>query len=175
LLAKAGLPQGFEIELWALPISRSYNPDGRKLSEMVQADWSKIGVKAKIVTYEWGEYIKRASAGEHQAITLGWSSDNGDPDNMLTPLLACGSSAFGLSRWCDRNFEALLEKGRHETDPSKRASIYRETSRILQREVPILPISYGIVSQPMRKEVEGYHVTPLSRTYLHGVELGSRH
>jgi len=175
LLAKAGLPQGFEIELWALPISRNYLPDGRKFSEMIQADWAKIGVKAKIVTYEWGEYIKRAAAGEHQAITLGWSSDNGDPDNLLTPLLSCSSRDFALSHWCDRNFEALLEKGRQENDPAKRSNIYREISRILQREIPILPISYGIITQPMRKEVEGYQVTPLTRTFLHGVELKSQH
>lgn len=34
---------------------------------MVQADWAKIGVQAKIVTYEWGEYLKRAKAGEHRS------------------------------------------------------------------------------------------------------------
>lgn len=171
LLAKAGVAPGTEITLWAMPIARSYNPDGRKFAELVQADWAKVGIKAKIVSYEWGEYIKRASAGEHQAISLGWSSDNGDPDNLLTPLLACASGAFGLSRWCDKNFDTLLEKGRHETDPVKRAAVYRELARIVQKELPLLPISYGIVTQPMRKEVSGYQVTPLSRTFLHGVEL----
>lgn len=175
LLAKAGYPQGFEIELWAMPISRNYNPDARKFSEMVQADWAKIGVRTRIVSYEWGEYIKRASAGEHQAITLGWLSDNGDPENLLTPLLACASRGLGLSRWCNPRFDALLERGREEMDLSRRAAIYREIQQLLQREVPILPISYGIVSQPMRKEVEGYHVTALNRTYLQGVELRSSH
>jgi dipeptide transport system substrate-binding protein len=37
---------------------------------MIQSDWAKIGVKAKIVTYEWGEYLKRAKAGEHQTVMI---------------------------------------------------------------------------------------------------------
>ena len=28
------------------------------MAEMLQNDWAKIGIKAKILTYEWGEYIK---------------------------------------------------------------------------------------------------------------------
>lgn len=53
------------------------------MAEMVQADWEKIGVKTKIVSYEWGEYLKRAKSGEHQAVMMGWTGDNGDPDNFL--------------------------------------------------------------------------------------------
>jgi ABC-type transport system substrate-binding protein len=31
-----------------------------RIAEMMQADLAKIGVTAKLVTYEWGEYRKRA-------------------------------------------------------------------------------------------------------------------
>lgn len=175
LLEKAGIPPGFEIELWAMPIARSYNPDGRKFAEMIQADWAKIGIKAKIVTYEWGDYIRRAQAGEHQVISLGWSSDNGDPDNLLTPLLSCAVQEHSLSRWCHAGFEALLEKGRYEQDAKKRAAIYRELEGVLAAELPILPVSHGVFAQPMRREVEGFRVTPLGRTFLHGVSLAAPH
>ena len=66
LLAQAGFPNGFEVELWYLPVTRPYNPDGKRMAEMIQADWEKIGVKAKLVTFEWAEYRKRAKGGEHQ-------------------------------------------------------------------------------------------------------------
>lgn len=33
------------------------------MAEMVQADWAKIGVQAKIVTYEWGEYLEACQSG----------------------------------------------------------------------------------------------------------------
>ena len=64
LLAKAGYPDGFEVDLWYLPVTRPYNPDGKRMAELIQADWAKIGVKAKLVTYEWAEYRKRSKTGE---------------------------------------------------------------------------------------------------------------
>ncbi|MEP7085660.1 MAG: ABC transporter substrate-binding protein, partial [Betaproteobacteria bacterium] len=89
LLAQAGYPNGFEVDLWYLPVTRPYNPDGKRMAEMVQADWEKIGVKAKLVTYEWAEYRKRSKTGEQTVMMLGWSGDNGDPDNFFVPLLGC--------------------------------------------------------------------------------------
>ncbi len=38
LMAEAGYPQGFESELWYMPVSRAYNPDGRRIAEMIQTD-----------------------------------------------------------------------------------------------------------------------------------------
>ena len=43
-----------------MPVQRPYNPNARRMAEMIQADWAKIGVKAKIVSYEWGEYLQAA-------------------------------------------------------------------------------------------------------------------
>ena len=48
LLAKAGFPNGTEVELWYLPVTRPYNPDGKRMAELIQADWDKVGIKAKI-------------------------------------------------------------------------------------------------------------------------------
>ncbi|MCI2166258.1 MAG: ABC transporter substrate-binding protein, partial [Ewingella americana] len=83
LLKESGHADGFTIDLWAMPVQRPYNPNARRMAEMIQADWAKVGVKANIVTYEWGEYLKRAKAGEHQAVMMGWTGDNGDPDNFF--------------------------------------------------------------------------------------------
>jgi ABC-type transport system substrate-binding protein len=33
LLAKAGFPNGTEVELWYLPVTRPYNPDGKRMAE----------------------------------------------------------------------------------------------------------------------------------------------
>ncbi len=92
LLKEAGMPDGFSIDLWAMPVQRPYNPNARRMAEMVQADWAKIGVKAKIVTFEWGEYLKRAKAGEHQTVMMGWTGDNGDPDNFFATLFSCAAA-----------------------------------------------------------------------------------
>ena len=54
LLAQAGFPNGFEVDLWYLPVTRPYNPDGKRMAEMIQADWAKVGVKATLIDVRVG-------------------------------------------------------------------------------------------------------------------------
>lgn len=88
MLKEAGTEKGFSIDLWAMPVQRPYNPNARRMAEMIQADWAKVGVQAKIVTYEWGEYLKRAKDGEHQTVMMGWTGDNGDRITSSPPCSA---------------------------------------------------------------------------------------
>lgn len=62
LLEQAGISH-LSTDLWAMPVQRPYNPNARRMAELIQADWAKVGVDAEIVSYEWGEYLKRARAG----------------------------------------------------------------------------------------------------------------
>ena len=83
MLAAAGVKTPLDIDLWYMPVSRPYNPNGKRIGEMMQADLAKVGVNAKLVTYEWGEYRKRLAAGEETTGQYGWTGDNGDPDNFF--------------------------------------------------------------------------------------------
>ena len=107
LLAEAGV-KGLKTNIWAMPVQRPYNPNARRMAELIQADWAKIGVESEIVTYEWGEYRKRIRAGEHDTALLGWTGDNGDPDNFMFVLLGCEAAKANVARWCNTRFESLL-------------------------------------------------------------------
>ncbi|WP_035055661.1 ABC transporter substrate-binding protein [Andreprevotia chitinilytica] len=172
LLAKAGFPNGFEITLWAMPVQRMYNPNAKVMAEMIQSDWAKIGVKAKITTYEWGEYLKRAKAGEHDALLIGWNGDNGDPDNWLGVNLGC--SAVGgnnYSRWCDKSFDELILKARSTPSQAERTKLYEKAQVIFKKEVPFTPIAHSTWYQPMSKDVQGFKISPFGLTPFYGVGL----
>ncbi|TDN61510.1 ABC transporter substrate-binding protein [Paraburkholderia sp. BL10I2N1] len=172
LLTKAGLPDGFELTLWAMPVQRPYNPNARLMAEMIQADWEKIGVKAKIVTYEWGEYIKRAHAGEHDAMLIGWTGDNGDPDNWLGVLLGCSAvNGSNFSKWCYKPFDDLIRKGRQTTDTAERTKYYTEAQEIFKQQVPFTPIAHSTVYQPLRKDITGFRIDPFGPTQFWYVGL----
>ena len=83
MLVAAGVKTPLDIDLWYMPVSRPYNPNGKRIGEMMQADLAKIGVNAKLQTYEWGEYRKRMANGEPITGQYGWTGDNGDPDNFF--------------------------------------------------------------------------------------------
>ena len=155
LLAAAGFPNGFEIDLWALPISRPTNPNGQLMAQMIQADWAQIGVKARIVTYEWGEYLKRANNGEHHIYMSGWSSDVASADDFLSPNLTCASSRNGI-KFCNKEFDALLDTARAEVIDSKRLALFEQAQIIFKRERPWIPMAHSSVYIPVRKDVHGF-------------------
>jgi dipeptide transport system substrate-binding protein len=172
LLAKAGHANGLEITLWAMPVQRPYNPNARLMAEMIQADWAKIGVKAKIVTYEWGEYIKRAHAGEHDAMLIGWTGDNGDPDNWLGTLLGCDAvKGSNFSKWCYPPFEKRVQEGRTTVDQAKRTKDYEDAQRIFAEQLPFSPIAHSTVYQPTTKNVIDMKIDPLGYARFDGVSM----
>jgi dipeptide transport system substrate-binding protein len=172
LLAKAGFPNGFDLTLWAMPVQRPYNPNARLMAEMIQSDWAKIGVKAKIVTYEWGEYIKRAHAGEHDAMLIGWTGDNGDPDNWLGTLLGCEAiNGNNFSKWCYKPFDDLVHKGRITADQGERTKYYEEAQQIFADQLPFSPIAHSTVYQPTTKNVTDMKIDPLGYSRFDGVSM----
>jgi dipeptide transport system substrate-binding protein len=175
LLAEAGFPNGFETDLWAMPVQRPYNPNARRMAEMVQADWAKIGVKARIVTYEWGEYLRRTKEGEHQALLMGWTGDNGDPDNFLHVLLGCdGVGSANRARWCYKPFDDLVLKAAQVADKAERTKLYEQAQVIFKEQAPWITIAHSVTYEPIRKEVQNYKVDPLGRHIFYGVDLATK-
>jgi len=174
LLAEAGLADGFKTDIWAMPVQRPYNPNARKMAEMIQQDLRAIGVEAEIVTYEWGTYLQKSRDGEHDTILLGWTGDNGDPDNFLTPLLSCASARSGNNRaaWCNEEFDALIDEARRIGDHAERERLYRKAQLVFKREAPWLTIAHSVRFQPARREVQGLRIDPFGGIYFSGVRLG---
>jgi peptide/nickel transport system substrate-binding protein/dipeptide transport system substrate-binding protein len=168
LLAEAGFAGGLEIDLWALPISRPTNPNGQLMAQLIQADWAKVGVKARILSYEWGEYLKRANNGEHDVYMSGWSSDVPSADEFLTPNLSCANSRGGI-KFCNAEFDALLDAARAETDVPKRLALFERAQQIFKRERPWITMAHSSVYIPLRRDVKGFTMAANGSVDFEGV------
>jgi dipeptide transport system substrate-binding protein len=175
LLAEAGYPNGLETDLWAMPVQRPYNPNARRIAELMQADLAKIGVKAEIKSFEWGEYRKRAQAGEHQMAQLGWTGDNGDPDNFLHTLLGCASaqsaSGSNIAKWCHKPFDDLVTKAKVTTNQEERAKLYEQAQVIFKEQAPWFTVAHAVQLKPVRKEVVDFKLSPFGRHTFYGVDI----
>ncbi|MGG5291938.1 ABC transporter substrate-binding protein [Pseudomonas shirazensis] len=172
LLKEAGIKEGTEITLWAMPVQRPYNPNAKLMAEMLQADWAKVGIKAKIVSYEWGEYIKRSKGGEQGAMLIGWSGDNGDPDNWLGTLYGCDAvDGNNFSKWCYKPYDDLIKQAKATPDQAKRSELYQQAQHILKEQVPITPIAHSTVYQPMRSTVQDFKISPFGLNSFYGVSV----
>ncbi|CAN7180089.1 ABC transporter substrate-binding protein [Variovorax paradoxus] len=175
LLAQAGFPDGFSTDLWAMPVQRPYNPNAKRIAELMQADLAKINVKAEIKSFEWGEYRKRLQAGEHQMGMLGWTGDNGDPDNFLYTLLGCASaksaSGSNISKFCHQPYEDLVLKAKSATKQAERDALYKKAQVIFKEQAPWFTIAHAVQLKPVRKEVVDFKLSPFGRHTFYGVDI----
>nr|WP_321525209.1 ABC transporter substrate-binding protein [uncultured Cohaesibacter sp.] len=172
LLAEAGVT-GMKTNIWAMPVQRPYNPNARRMAEMIQADWKAVGVDAEIVSYEWGEYLKRSGTGEHETLLMGWTGDNGDPDNFLYVLLGCDAvkSGSNRARWCNKEFDDLLVKAKQTTDIAERTKLYEEAQVVFKREAPWATIAHSVVFMPVSSKVQNYKIDPFGGHIFYGVDI----
>jgi dipeptide transport system substrate-binding protein len=172
LLGSAGI-RNLQMKIWAMPVQRAYNPNARRMAELIQADFAKVGVEAEIVSYEWAEYLKRSKEKNRDgAVLLGWTGGNGDPDSFLAVLLGCdGVSRSNRAQWCNAEFEELIQSAKIVTDKTQRARLYEQAQAIFKREAPWATIAHSVVHLPMSKKVSGYVMDPLGGHWFDNVDI----
>jgi len=173
-LAKAGFPGGEglpEITLWSMPVPRPYNPDGLKIGVAMSADLAKVGIKAKVVSYEWGTYLKRQreQPKDMDLFQLGWTGDNGDPDNFLAVLFDGLASSSIRTQWHNQEYHNLILQGKQTVDQDKRADIYKKTLQLIYDEVPVISIAHSTVIWPTRNKVMDFKLHPTDSVRMKNV------
>lgn len=160
LLAEAGYPNGFETELWYMPVPRPYMPQGKKIAEAIQSDFEKIGVKATLRTEEWATYLDLTGKGEHTMALLGWTGDNGDPDNFLYVLLDKDNAklpdAGNIAFYKNDELHELLIGAQRSSDIAERTKLYEDAQVIIHEDAPWIPLVHSTPPIVGKKNIEGY-------------------
>ncbi|MBL4646975.1 MAG: ABC transporter substrate-binding protein, partial [Rhizobiales bacterium] len=164
---------GLSMEIWAMPVQRPYNPNARRMAEVMQADFGKIGVDVEIISYEWGEYLARSKELDRAgAVLLGWTGDNGDPDNFLAVLLGCDAvGGSNRAQWCNAEFEDLIQKAKITSDVAERTKLYEQAQIVFKREAPWATIAHSVVFMPMSNKVSGFVMDPLGYHRFDDVDI----
>ena len=156
-----------------MPVQRPYNPNARRMAELIQEDLRNIGVSSEIVTYEWAEYLERSKSVDRDgAVLLGWTGDNGDPDNFLAVLLGCDAvGSANRARWCNKEFDDLIMQAKVELDQAERTRLYEEAQVVFKEQAPWATIAHSVVFKPVRKEVQDFRIDPFGGHVFYGVDL----
>jgi peptide/nickel transport system substrate-binding protein len=161
LIADSGVASPITTELWYMPVSRPYYPDPKKVAEAFASDLAAIGIIANLKSVDWTTYRKEAKENKYPLWLLGWTGDNGDPDNFLNvffhPKVVNGQdNPTENGAWSNPAAWALLRKGQSEIDPAKRADLYKQVSKLVQNDVPRIPMFYANPPTAANKKVQGY-------------------
>ncbi|MAD77211.1 MAG: ABC transporter substrate-binding protein [Rheinheimera sp.] len=162
LLAEAGYPNGFTMDIWAMPVQRLYNPNALKMAELMQADLAQIGVKANIVSYEWNSFRQKLGNFEHDSVLIGWAADNPDPDNFFRPLLSCAARDSGSNRanWCDPAFDDIISQALLTANQQQRRALYLAAQQYLHQKQPLVAIAHSQRFQAISSSVTGVSINP---------------
>lgn len=172
LLEEAGLGDGFEMELWAMPVPRPYMPDGQKVAEAIQSDLAEVGITAEIVSYEWATYLEKAANGEADAFLLGWTGDNGDADNFLYVLLDqdnIGSNNY--TYYENQELHDILIEAQTEVDEEVRNELYAEAQEIIHEDAPWVPLAHSTPLLAGGSNVVNFQPHPTGSDKLAEVDL----
>ncbi|MBX6351309.1 MAG: ABC transporter substrate-binding protein [Clostridia bacterium] len=176
LLAQAGYPNGFQTELWAMSNPRPYFPQPEKIAEAIANDLAKVGIDAKIVTFDWDTYLQKTENGEHTMALLGWIGDNGDPDNFLYVLLdkdnAVKGSAGNIAFYKSDELHDLLIRAQRTPDQATRTQLYMQAQEIIHRDAPWVPLVYSEDPVGASAKIHGYVANPVGLEQLNEVTVG---
>lgn len=171
-LEAAGV-KDLSMKVWAMPVARPYMLNARRAAELVQADFAQVGVKVEIVSMEWAEYLAKSKEKDRDgAVMLGWTGDNGDPDNFLHTLLGCDAvGGNNRAQWCNEEFNKLVSDAKKVTDQAERAKLYEQAQVVFKREAPWATLDHSVVVMPMSKKVQGYVMSPFGHHSFSGVDI----
>jgi peptide/nickel transport system substrate-binding protein len=175
LLAKAGYPDGFEVTLHVMPVSRPYMFDPPKIGEAIQSYLAAVGIKVNFYQVDWGTYLQETEAGMHQMCLLGWTGDNGDPDNFMNVLYGLNACSIGTAGnyafYTNEENQELLTKALRTYDLEKRAEYYKKAQELIHEDAGWVFLAHSNQNIVFRKNVDGFVLHPTSRMFFYPVDI----
>ncbi|HUV37283.1 MAG TPA: ABC transporter substrate-binding protein [Patescibacteria group bacterium] len=151
LLAEAGYPDGFEMELW-----QRENPEGGRVLESIQGYLAAVGIRAAIVTREWSAFKKAVEHGAADAFYLDWFADYPDPENFLAPLFHSANRGGGGNRtgYSDAAVDSLITAAGLCRDEGTRWELLAAAEEKIYHDAPWIflwfPTRYELVSPRLK-------------------------
>lgn len=162
-----------KMKIWLVPVVRQHNPNALRMAELLRQDFALVGVDVEIVEYERGEFLRLSRELDRDgAVLMGWTGDNGDPDNFLAVLLSCDAVGnANRAQWCYTPFDDLIQRAKVVTDPVERSRLYEEAQFIFKEQAPWATIAHSLVFKAIRNEVHDFVIDPFGGHIFYGVSL----
>ncbi len=153
LLAEAGYPDGFEVE-----ILTNQRETRKAEATLVQSNLNDIGIDAEVTVMQASQMYAKYREQGHQLIVAGWGNDYADADNLAMAFTSydAGQLAYRCA-WEDEKAIKLAEEGRFEPDPEKREEIYKELTDHWFENGPFAMFYQSVEFWGVRSELKDFY------------------
>ena len=176
LIEEAGYGDGVEVTFYVTE-GGSGMLDPIPMGTAIQADLDKVGIKAKIETYEWNTYLGKVNPcleGKAHLAEMAWMTN--DPDTL--PFLTLRSEAwpdkggFNSGYYANPQVDELLNKARASTDQEERAKLYKEMQTLVQEDAPWVFVASWKQNAVSTSRVKNFQLEPSFFLILKNVSKG---
>ena len=145
----------------SLSIKTSNKPSAVENAKILANQIGKLGIKAKIESYEWGTFFEDIKKGNYQLATMRWVGAT-DPD-IYRIAFHSAEMPPGRNRgfYQNKQLDKLLDKGTSIVSTQKRIDHYRKVQEIIAKDLPIIPLWYNDQINIVSKRVEGFKVSKI--------------
>ena len=158
LMADAGYPNGFEVQL-DCPNNRYIQDE--EICVALAAMWDKIGVKVKVVAQPRVTYFPKLEKFDASMYMLGWGGSVTDAETTLTPVMrnlgAGGIGSYNYGRSTNAKFDDLASRSSVEADPAKRKELILAALTEWKDQVHTIPLHRQVIPWAARSNVTAVH------------------
>lgn len=161
---------GYSLEK-PLTFELRYNTGGghENIALAVKSMWENVlGAEVKLVKEEFGVFIENVkSMAETEIFRLSWTGDYNDAQTFLQ--LFESDNPNNLTGYSNKEVDALLRKGAHETDKEERRTLLQDAEKLALSEFPLIPIYFFVSKHLVRSHICGWQPNLLDYHFSKGL------
>jgi ABC-type transport system substrate-binding protein len=136
-------------------------------AEIYQQQLARVGIKIRLRLLSHQSYLAEVQRrGRAPMGWAGWQADYPDPLTFFDPKLvtsALGPVSLNNSFYSNPELDALVARGRTETDQRARDALFSRAEEIVARDAPWIPVTTSRVIELRQPWLRGYVSTALAQ------------
>lgn len=167
LIAEAGFGPENPIEL-----NLSYNTDEshKRIAIAISKMWEAVGIVTTLENFEFRVHTDNVNQGNFDVARRGWIGIDGMPEFFLG-MFETQNLSLNSGRWSSAAFDAALSDALNLSDPEARNAQFLKAEKILQDELPLLPIYFYISRNLVSPRVTGWIDNPMDAHRIRWLDL----
>jgi peptide/nickel transport system substrate-binding protein len=149
--------------------------DPSKIGEAIQSYLQDVNIHVEIYQIDWSTYLAKTQAGEHPMCLLGWTGDNGDPDNFMNVLYGANQCTLGtagnVAFYNNTEVQDLLSAALQTYDINERARLYEEAQVLIHEDAPFVYLAHANQNLVFAKNIQGFVLNPTARYFFYPVDM----
>jgi peptide/nickel transport system substrate-binding protein len=170
LLQEAGVEEGFTFDFWYMPNPRPYYPVPEDIAEAIASYWADVGLNPQLKTEDWSTYLDDRNAGVFDIWMIGWTGDNGDPDNFFCYFVCIPKPREGNwnTELAQETIDLLLQ-AQTLSSQAEREPLYQQAAELEHEDCSRLFIAHNETALLFNPNVRGFVPSPLGEEFYNTV------